>query len=71
MSEFVSRKIVSLASFGQEYRPDIGPAAARKMMQGYIKTVPGLNGALSNAGWNGRDVTPRIRQVFYDYIGEV
>lgn len=65
------RRIVSLASLGQEYRPDIRRDAARKMMQGYIKTVPGLNGALNNAGWNGKDVTPRIRQVFYDYIGEV
>lgn len=65
------RRIVSLASFGQEYRPDIGPAAARKMMQGYVRSVPGLLGALRDAGWNGRDVTPRIRQVFYEYIGEV
>lgn len=62
--------IISLACLGLEYRPDIQKPAARKMMKGFIERTPGLRGALQCAGWNGRDVTPRIRQVFYDYLGE-
>lgn len=64
------RKIVSLGQLGQEYRPDIQRGSARKMMIGFIKNTRGLETALMAAGWNGRDVTPRIRQVFYDYLGE-
>ena len=66
-----NKMIVSLAELGQEYRPDIQKSAARKMMHGFIRGTPGLAGALRNAGWNGRDVTPRIREIFYEYLGEV
>lgn len=61
----------ALAELGQEYRPDIGRDAARRMMHGFIKDTPGLSGALRASGWNGKNVTPRIRKVFYEYLGEV
>lgn len=62
--------IISLGQLGLEYRPDIQLPAARMMMKGLIERTPGLPGALKTAGWDGRNVTPRIRQVFYDYLGE-
>lgn len=63
--------IVTLAQLGMEYRPDVGPDTARRMMHGFIKAMPGLRGALCAAGFDGKTVTPRIRKVFYEYLGEV
>ena len=65
----MSQRMCSLSQLGGEYRPDISMDAARKMMIKMIDDTKGLKDALNAVGWNGRTVTPKIREVFYRFLG--
>lgn len=65
------KNMVSLARLGQEYNPALKQDGARKMMKRMIDNTPGLKESLSAVGFDGRKVTPKIRKVFYEYLGEV
>ena len=62
--------ICNLTELGLEYRPDICKDSARRMMRRMVAGTKGLKEALEDVGWNGRTITPRIRGIFYEFLGE-
>lgn len=63
-------QITNLTKLGQEYSPGLTAPGARTMMKRMIADTVGLDEALRLAGFNGKTVTPKIRQIFYEYLGE-
>lgn len=64
------KSIIKLSELGRMYSPDSSPHAARLMMHGIIGRTPGLKSRLNEMGFDGRTVTPKMLDVFYDLVGK-
>lgn len=66
----MNNELNKLSKLAYAYFPDYGREWARRKFREMIHETRGLEAALKDAGFNGTTVSPRIRQVFFEYLGE-